>query len=208
MQMNGSMFCDGSCRGNGQRGAFGGWAWGFWVGPILGSPIADGSAPLPHTPTPTNQRAELTALLEALRWLSAQGVSSATIYTDSNYAIQCTSKWGPGWKKAGWKRSSGEPLQNLDLVKPLVDIWKPQWRLQHVYGHQKGTSDEAYGNNWVDRAAVEAANTKVTVSPQKLYVPPLENIVVPAPVVLKQKLSEYKTSQTVIKQQDIRKWFG
>ena len=208
--MVGSMFCDGSCRGNGQKGAFGGWAWGYWDGPIRGSPRTSGSAPLPASPTPTNQRAELTALLEALRWLSACGVPSATIYTDSNYAIQCTSKWGPGWKRAGWKRSSGEPLQNLDLVKPLVELWKPQWKLQHVYGHQKGSSDEAYGNNWVDRAAVEAAESKMTVSPMMEYHPadvslPL-SLSLPLPLPL--PLPPPTPRATAVKQQDLRKWFG
>lgn len=207
--MVGSMFCDGSCRGNGQRGAFGGWAWGFWDGPILGSPRTSGSAPLPHSPTPTNQRAELTALLEALKWLSANGIPSTTIFTDSNYAIQCTSKWGPGWKKAGWKRSSGEPLQNLDLVKPLVEIWKPQWKLQHVYGHQKGSSDEAYGNNWVDRAAVEAAEMKTSVAPSTSYFlpeTPVENIIVEVPV--RKAPTSIQSIHSIPKQQDIRLWFG
>jgi ribonuclease HI len=199
-----SIFSDGSSRGNGQRGAFGGWAWAYWDGPIRGLPLSSGSAPLPASPTPTNQRAELTALLEALRWLSAQGVPSATVYTDSNYAIQCASKWGPGWKKAGWKRSSGEPLQNLDLVKPLVDIWKPKWRLQHVYGHQKGDSEEAYGNNWVDRAAVEAASGS-SVMPQNIVstgvASPIVSAKAPRPFP-----SEVEPKKVM--QQDIRHWFG
>jgi ribonuclease HI len=147
--------------------------------------------------------------LEALKWLSTNGIPSTTIFTDSNYAIQCTSKWGPGWKKAGWKRSSGEPLQNLDLVKPLVEIWKPQWKLQHVYGHQKGSSDEAYGNNWVDRAAVEAAEMKTSVAPSTSYFlpeTPVENIIVEAPV--RKAPTSIQSIQSIPKQQDIRLWFG
>jgi ribonuclease HI len=145
--------------------------------------------------------------MEALQWLSSQGIPSAVIYTDSNYAIQCTSKWGPGWKRAGWKRSSGEPLQNLDLVKPLVDMWKPQWKLQHVYGHQKGSSDEAYGNNWVDRAAVEAAETKITIKPT-MYMN--ENIIVnaPSPAPAPAPAPKKKIETKILKQQDLRLWFG
>lgn len=80
-----------------------------------------------------------------------------TIYTDSMYTINCTSKWGPSWKRAGWKRAGGEIIQNLDLIQPLVALWQPKWKLVHVRGHQTGSSPEAHGNNWVDRAAVAAS---------------------------------------------------
>jgi ribonuclease HI len=116
-----------------------------------------GKLKVPYGAAATNQRAELTALLESLRFASSHPELKITIYTDSMYSINCTSKWGPGWKRKGWKRDSGEPLQNLDIIKPLVEIWKPCWHLQHVRGHQTGAGPEVHGNNWVDRAAVAAA---------------------------------------------------
>lgn len=129
-----------------------GWAWALWPSLPAGEPTAARGAKL-IMGAATNQRAELMALLEAIR----HGVD-ATIYTDSMYAINCTSVWGPSWKKKGWKRDSGEPLQNLDLIQPLVALWdKKRWPLRHVKGHQTGLSPEAYGNNWVDRAAVQAS---------------------------------------------------
>ena len=159
----GSIFCDGACSGNGTRHAVAGWAWAYWPGAggpgsVTGQPTRSGGARL--AAPATNQRAELMALLEALRWWSsAEGGKggSVTVYTDSMYAINCTSKWGPSWARKGWKRDSGEPLQNLDLIKPLVALWRPAWRLEHVRGHQTGGGWQAYGNNWVDRAAVAAA---------------------------------------------------
>lgn len=153
-----SIFCDGACSGNGTRNALGGWAWAFWTGAAVGEPDCSDSAKLEVPPIATNQRAELKALLESLRWASSHPEYSITIYTDSMYAINCTSKWGPGWKRKGWKRDSGEPLQNLDLIKPLVDLWKPCWILQHVRGHQTGSGPLVHGNNWVDKAAVVAAH--------------------------------------------------
>jgi len=152
-----SIFCDGACSGNGTRNAVGGWAWAFWIGEAAGDPDCSDSAKLEAPPIATNQRAELKALLESLRWAAAHPEYSITIYTDSMYAINCTTNWGPGWKRKGWKRDSGEPLQNLDLIKPLVDLWKPCWTLQHVRGHQTGSGPLVHGNNWVDRAAVVAA---------------------------------------------------
>jgi ribonuclease HI len=175
----------------------------------------------------TNQRAELTALLEALRWCSGYGMRSLTIYTDSMYALNCASKWGPSWKRKGWKRDSGEPLQNLDLIKPLVDLWKPVWQLEHVRGHQTGSSPQAFGNNWVDKAAVDAAQGLPLSSTD--FVPLVENDVIavslkpgdiiehvldssapPSPestLLVLPKKSKVKVTAPV-KQADIRSWFG
>jgi ribonuclease HI len=171
-----SIFCDGACPGNGTKHAYGGWAWAYWPGPITGEPATYGAGKL--VGDATNQRAELTALLKALQWAAAQGIT-VDIYSDSQYAINCTTVWGPGWKRKGWKRSSGEPLLNLDLIKQLVDLWKPCWPLHHVRGHQKGSSPEAYGNNWVDRAAVAAAQgQEITPNVLVLEIPisPIEHV--------------------------------
>jgi len=210
-----SIFCDGACSGNGTKAAFGGWAWAYWPGPAVGEPLHYGAQKLLSTQDqkPTNQRAELTALLESLRWLHQNG-ESATIYTDSMYTINCTSKWGPGWKRKGWKRDSGEPLQNLDLIKPLVELWKPCWQLKHVRGHQTGSGPEVHGNNWVDRAAVAAAHgtplskkemifLDIPNSPSKSISPStsfdkIEHIL--EPVVPKRSTAD-------VKQSDLRNWF-
>ena len=198
-----SIFCDGACSGNGTARAFGGWAWAYWPGQAKGEPTHFGAAKLAtdNGNRATNQRAELTALLEALRWAISNGVK-ATIYTDSMYSINCTTKWGPGWKRKGWKRESGEPLLNLDLIMPLVELWKPTFPLQHVRGHQTGVGPEVHGNNWVDRAAVAAAH-----GPLQLHSIPAPDIDiiehVPAVPVAKPV-----AKKCVVKQTDIRMWFS
>ena len=199
-EMTATIFCDGACRGNGTRHAVAGWAWALWPSLPMGEPVVARGAKL-TAGAATNQRAELMALLEAMR----HGVD-ATIYTDSMYAINCTSVWGPGWKRKGWKRDSGEPLQNLDLIQPLVALWdKKRWPLRHVKGHQTGSSPEAYGNNWVDRAAVQASLGETvfinnTAAPDVIsHVEEAPVVKAPVPLVLK------KTGP--VAQADLRLWF-
>lgn len=154
-----SVFCDGACPGNGTARAKAAWAWAFWdcpVAAVRGEPKMWGAEAL--VGTATNQRAELKALLEAVRFCA--GRQGLTIYTDSMYAMNCASVWGPGWKRKGWKRDAGE-IMNLDLIQPLVEEWAAcKVPLKHVRGHQS-VGPQAHGNNWVDRAAVAAVTGTV-----------------------------------------------
>jgi ribonuclease HI len=175
-----SIFCDGACSGNGTRHAKAGWAWAYWPGRAAGEAEHSGSG-VPPAPA-TNQRAELTAILEALRWWRSLDGRAMTLYTDSMYSINCMTTWGPGWKRKGWKRAGGEPLQNLDLIVPMVDLWAAEatareWRIQHVRGHQSGSSPEAWGNNYVDRLAVVAAggNTAPAITFTPAPTPPVSH---------------------------------
>ena len=213
-----SIFCDGACSGNGRKGAVGGWAWAYWplLGGVRGAPetaAADRLEVPPGLPA-TNQRAELTALLKVLRWLSAYAVPSVNIYTDSMYTINCTSVWGPSWKKAGWKRKTGEPLLNLDLIIPLVELWRPAWKLHHVRGHQTNSSPEAYGNNWVDQAAVAGAEGRVLlpgpyVAATATAVAAVEKKETAIPATLTLLPSKTKPlTLAAAKQMDLRSWFS
>jgi len=165
MATNYSIFCDGACPGNGTPSARGGWAFALWNGDlsfVRGEPNVWASAPLTAKEKHTNQRAELTALLRSMEHaLTLTPGTPVTFYTDSKYAMECTQTWGPKWAKDGWKRPSKEPLENLDLVMPMVAMWSTfsganAWTLEHVKGHGKGWSPKVYGNNWVDREAVNS----------------------------------------------------
>jgi len=41
------------------------------------------------------------------------------VYCDSQYVINSLTKWMPGWKKKGWKKSDGKPVLNRDLLEAL-----------------------------------------------------------------------------------------
>ena len=158
-----SVFCDGACSGNGTAAARAAWAWAAWITPtgdvhVSGEPEVGAAAPL-LMEGQTNQRAELRALLRALEWCNtcAPPGSRFVIYTDSMYAIKCTEEWGPAWRDNGWRRPRGGEIANLDIIQELVRLYAcgRDWRLCHVRGHSK-----IYGNEWVDRAAVAAIDSR------------------------------------------------
>jgi ribonuclease HI len=96
---------DGSALGNpGPNG----WAWYIdeanWA--------AGGS---PHG---TNNQGELRAVLELL--LATAGTSEKLlIECDSRYVIDSVTKWMPGWKRKGWRKSDGGPVLNRDLLEGI-----------------------------------------------------------------------------------------
>jgi ribonuclease HI len=220
MSSGSSIFCDGACRANGTARAVAGWAWAYWPGRAVGEPAAHDAEALP--PPATNQRAELRALLEAIRWWKGLGGGAVTFYTDSMYSLNCMTKWGPGWKKKGWRREGNEPLQNLDLITPLVELWEGRprgWAIEHVRGHQTGASVEAHGNNWVDRAAVAASlgsparNLSIGAPPRVQTQPqtqiPASTSTVNATPIQKTLTSMFPKQRTgPLQQTDIRNWFG
>ena len=83
----------------------------------------------------TNNRMELTALIEAYRALPEK--ASVTVLTDSQLCYNTITKWAPGWERKGWKRKGG-PLKNLDLVKKLLKLYRARpncplkWTRAHV----------------------------------------------------------------------------
>ncbi len=87
-----------------------------------------------HDPDTTNNRMELTALLEALQ-VVPEG-EEAVVYSDSNLAVRTINEWASGWEKRGWKRKSG-PVENLDLVKKVYTGFKrrPELQLRWIKAH-------------------------------------------------------------------------
>ena len=87
-----------------------------------------------HDPDTTNNRMELTALIEALD-VVPEG-SAVTIYTDSHLAVKTITEWAAGWEKRGWRRKSG-PVENLDLVKKAYLGFKnrPELDLEWIKAH-------------------------------------------------------------------------
>lgn len=96
---------DGSALGNpGPNG----WAWY----------IDDANWAAGGSPHGTNNQGELRAVLELLR-ATAGTDEKLLIECDSRYVIDSVTKWMPGWKRRGWRKSDGGPVLNRDLLEGI-----------------------------------------------------------------------------------------
>jgi len=139
------LFTDGACSGNPGPG---GWAY------ILRHPesgresVASGAEP--HT---TNNRMELTAVVEGLRQLKRPTV--VELVTDSVYVGTGLAEWLPKWKAQGWRRKEKGrfvPVKNEDLWRELDRLaGAHDIRFTHVAGHSGHAENEE-----CDRLAVAA----------------------------------------------------
>jgi ribonuclease HI len=144
------VYTDGACRGNPGPG---GWAWA-----VPGGRFASGADP--HT---TNQRMEITAVLEALRALTDTGApdlkttSGIEVVSDSTYVVRCfTDRWWEGWRRRNWKNSQKKPVANRDLWEPLLELALSP-RVPVTFRWVKGHSGDRW-NDRVDELATLAAD--------------------------------------------------
>jgi ribonuclease HI len=108
-------------------------------------------------PQTTNNRMELTALIEAYRMLD--GDEAIDIYADSQYVVKTATIWAAQWQANGWRRGKKrEPVLNLDLVQELLRLAqahpraRPQWIRGHA-GHTWNEYADALSRAWQDAPA-------------------------------------------------------
>ena len=158
-----SIYTDGSSINNGRKNSRGAYSAVYPDTPefSFGRPLAeDGSQ--------TNQTAELTGILEGLRGLKTfRSVSGVVvrICTDSEYSINCLTKWVSGWRKRDWKTSEGKPVVHKVLLeailKELEDFGGHQF--VHIKAHTGGEDTDSKWNNYADQLANKAATDKKEV---------------------------------------------
>ncbi|KAJ8487093.1 hypothetical protein ONZ51_g4401 [Trametes cubensis] len=153
------VYSDGACKGNGQPGSVAG--IGVWWGPDhlwnLSERCPGGQ---------TNNRAELIAIIRVLE-NAPMDQRELIIKTDSHYSIKCLETWLDNWKRNGWKKANGGPVNNVALIK-YADIMlqerrnvaKQQVRFVKVKGHSGDV-----GNDGADRLAV--AGTSLPEVPER-----------------------------------------
>ena len=67
----------------------------------------------------TNNKMELTAVIEALTLASSFTPKQINVYTDSQYVKNGITVWIAAWKKKGWKTSSKAPVKNKEYWERL-----------------------------------------------------------------------------------------
>ncbi|HOL37860.1 MAG: ribonuclease HI [Proteobacteria bacterium] len=137
------IYADGACRGNPGPGG-----WGAWLKSGAHDKELFGGEPLT-----TNNRMELTAVIEALAALQRRSV--VTIHTDSEYVKNGITSWIHAWKQRGWRTADRKPVKNVDLWQRLDALnaaHEVHWRW--VRGHAGNPGNEradALANRGVDQ---------------------------------------------------------
>jgi len=104
------IFTDGACSGNPGPGG-----WGAILRyKQVEKELSGGSRQT------TNNRMELTAVVEALRALKEP--CRVDLYTDSKYLKDGITSWIRNWKRNGWKTSTRQPVKNQDLWEALDEV--------------------------------------------------------------------------------------
>ena len=122
------MYVDGGCRGNGSDWAFG--ACACYIVKKWGSnQTLTKRLPAWSRPVPTSQRAELCAIILALKHairergnLDNDPYMDVTILTDSRYAYGCMTEWCGKWQNNGFVNSLGGEVVNRDLIERALDL--------------------------------------------------------------------------------------
>ncbi len=87
----------------------------------------------------TNNRMELTAVIEGLRALKRK--CDVTVCSDSKYVIDSlTLGWAKSWREKGWRKADRSPALNPDLWETLLKLdekYSPKYLWVHGHtGHE------------------------------------------------------------------------
>ena len=159
-----NVFTDGACSNNGKQNAKAGIGVFFEENdPRNVSRRVDGKQ--------TNNTAELTAIVvvfDILREDIEQG-KNIIIHSDSEYSINCMTKWGVKWAKDNWSKKT---IKNLELVKKGYELFQqfPNVSISHVKAHTESMDPLSVGNRGADRLANESIGLEeCPYSDQKYY---------------------------------------
>lgn len=141
------IFTDGACRGNPGPGG-----WGVWLvsGPhekeLFGGEV-----------NTTNNRMELTAVIEALQVLKRP--CKVVLHTDSQYVQKGITEWIYNWKARGWRTANKKLVKNADLWQALDEAVQRHdiewhWVKGHA-GHEGNEKADQLANRGVDSVAVK-----------------------------------------------------
>ena len=136
------IYTDGSCR---QNPGPGGWG-AIHVYRGVERELSGGA------PETTNNRMELTGVIEALSALTEP--CEVTLTTDSRYVSEgITEGWAAAWRRKGWKKADGKPALNPDLWETLLGLCE---RHHVTFVWVKGHAGHPYNERCDTMAQVES----------------------------------------------------
>lgn len=146
------IYTDGSCINNGKPNAKAG--IGIYFGENDKRNVSE-----KFVNKPTNQRAEIYAIIKCIDILSSENKKKKIhIYTDSQYTINCITKWIPKWIKNNWINSKNESVKNKDLLEELYFKYiKLQIYFIHINSHTNKKDRHSLGNAMADKFALNGS---------------------------------------------------
>lgn len=151
------IFTDGSSINNGTKRANSG--FGIYI-PEPDEMKVKISSKLPKGKT--NNYAELKAIFEALKLIDCTekdtfkkiNKSKIVIVTDSQYSINCVTKWANKWIENNWISSTGKKVKNKELIKEIHPLYiKHNISFKHIKAHTNNKGFFYDGNRVVDKLA-------------------------------------------------------
>ena len=103
----------------------------------------------------SNNVAELTAIYECLKILKENNIKSdINIYSDSQYSMNCITKWYPNWVKKGIVKTK----KNHELLTEIYNLYKEFNKTSFIYikAHTGLNDEHSMGNSVADELASNA----------------------------------------------------
>jgi ribonuclease HI len=147
------IYTDGSSLGNPGPGG-----WGTVV--VVEGKIVDELGG--HDKNTTNNRMELKAAIEALKYLRKSdflNIKEVTINADSTYVLSGVTSWIFGWEKNGWRTANKKPVMNQELWQELIGLVR-EFKGKIIWQKVKGHSGHIYNDKADEIATTYAAKQK------------------------------------------------
>lgn len=186
------IFTDGASKGNPGPGG--------WAAVVVGSPslartgASKGEGEVTELggseKETTNNRMELTAVIEAIAFLEIEtsdvdfSPQPINVYTDSSYVLKGAQSWLKGWLKNDWKTKAKDEVLNKDLWQRLAVVMEGKEIAWHLVKGHVGIA----GNEQCDKIATAFADGR---NP-KLYSGLLSDYPVKNILEIKHDISEHK----------------
>ena len=152
------VFVDGSSINNGKRNCKAGYGVFFPQAEYLNISLKINEKEVKVS----NNVAEIIACIRAIEISNEtfHDLEKLRIFSDSEYTINCVTKWCETWKKNNWVKYDKKPIKNLDLIKKLYNYYL-EYPIEfiHVRSHQTMPTTDTkeyydwYGNNAADLLA-------------------------------------------------------